>query len=207
MERINFVQVIAKLALASALLYGAGSNAATQIVENGLLIGANRVDVKGVLYDVRFVQGTCPGAACQITFSNEADALDASTALLEQVTIDSDVGLFGTNPSLVRGPVFTPYQISSRYVSGYGGNGPGYYWHDTTYVSGLWTPNASPYFVGLAGFASDRGARSSTCDATNCTWSTLTQWTTSPVPLPATAFLFAPAICVFRSLRRRAAVV
>lgn len=79
------------------------------IVESGILKGATGVDVGGTLYDVAFVDGTCTalfGGCDEVSdfdFSDEAGAIAASTALLEQVFIDSLAGPFDSQPELTQG--------------------------------------------------------------------------------------------------------
>src|SRR5258705_14007916 len=86
-------------------------------VGTGKLLGADRVDVGGTLYDVRFVDGTC------FTLYSECDAVAdfpftggavnlASQALLDQVLI----GAFDADPALTSGCtdpfqclILTPY--------------------------------------------------------------------------------------------------
>ena len=72
---------------------------------NGELLGASGVDVEGVLYDVRFRDGTCIeifdgcDAGEDFDFGDSASAGAAATALLEQVF----VGAFDDDPSLTFG--------------------------------------------------------------------------------------------------------
>lgn len=101
------------------------AHAAVLLVDgSGELTGANGVDVEGTLYDVRFVDGTCTSvfSGCEsildFTFTTEANANQASQALLGQVLIDSTAGQFDTRPELTAGcngfeecNVFTPFNI------------------------------------------------------------------------------------------------
>ena len=74
-------------------------------IRNGELYGAFDVDVNGVLYDVAFLEGTCPdlfgGCDEQLDFPTVGSA--GAQALLDQVFIDSPLGLFDINPTLTYG--------------------------------------------------------------------------------------------------------
>lgn len=99
--------------LAPLVLLGAAATAQaapTLVVEGGLLIGANGVDVNGTLYDVRFIDGTCTAvfngcdALPDFDFTDSSSALAAARALMEQVFIDVGTGQeFDTIPTLTRG--------------------------------------------------------------------------------------------------------
>jgi len=112
MERkLGRLDGLARLALVSALLLvGLAANAATLNIDGGgQLLGASNVDVDGVLYDVEFLDGTCVSlfSGCDdaedFTFSSTPEANLASQALLDQVLLDSGLGPFDTDPSLVNG--------------------------------------------------------------------------------------------------------
>ena len=82
------------------------ANSATLIIDgNGILTGANGVNVNGTLYDVSFLDGTCAAvfegcdSQSDITFTTPASATAAANALLQQVFI----GIFNTNTALIRG--------------------------------------------------------------------------------------------------------
>ena len=91
---------------------------------NGQLLGASNVDVNGSLYDVEFVEGNCFTIFnnCDeesFTFTTQAAARAASSALLEQVFTDSDLGNFDSAPYLTAGctasnlcEARTPYLIA-----------------------------------------------------------------------------------------------
>jgi hypothetical protein len=91
------------------------------------LLGAFDVDVGGSLFDVAFVDGSCISLfneSCYLsgppfTFNTDAAALDAATALLDQVLVghagEGDIFLFDSDPTLTIGcggticQVYTPY--------------------------------------------------------------------------------------------------
>lgn len=70
----------------------------------GVLIGANNVSVQGMLYNVRFKDGSCDALfngcdASTFTFKTGNDAAAAARALLEQVFVDGPAGNFDSIPS------------------------------------------------------------------------------------------------------------
>lgn len=82
--------------------------AVLQINANGILTGATGINVNGKLYDVTFEDGTCDSLFnnCDtryFAFANQQDAIFAGFALLDQVLIDSPLGLFDTQWNLVKG--------------------------------------------------------------------------------------------------------
>ena len=85
------------------------ASAANLIVAGGELTGATGVDVAGTLYDVSFVEGTCPQVfeGCNedfdFAFVRFADATIAAQALLDQVFVDGPLGNFDTDPTLTFG--------------------------------------------------------------------------------------------------------
>jgi len=112
--------------------YSLISNSATLIVNNGTLMGATGVDVNGTLYDVSFLDGTCVELynGCDdnsdFPFTNPANLYDGSLimtamqALLDQVFVDSSVGLFDSQPALMNGcntpggcNIATPFSVNS----------------------------------------------------------------------------------------------
>ena len=77
-------------------------------IENGILMGANNVDVDNVLYDVKFVDNTCAFAHGTCTdnsfvFQTQITAGEASNALLQQVLVNTSEGQFGSNIALING--------------------------------------------------------------------------------------------------------
>lgn len=115
-------------ALTLSALFAVNSHAAPVLNVNaaGVLTGATGVDVGGVLYDVQFVDGTCASlfSACgffstdDFAFVSQAQAEDASVALLAQVFLDVAEGAFDSQPELTRGCVdvescraMTPYKL------------------------------------------------------------------------------------------------
>ena len=103
---------------ALALLFGAGTLSLTPapaqagpilLISEGKLIGANDVDVRGTLYDVRFVDGTCVevfsgcDSVSDFDFNNFMLARDAARALMDQVLLDSSLGDFDSLPYLTAG--------------------------------------------------------------------------------------------------------
>ncbi len=75
------------------------------LVNNGILVGADKVDVGGTLYDVRFASGTCDDVfegcdASAFAFRTAAQASLAANALLNQVFVDSARGQFDSRSDL-----------------------------------------------------------------------------------------------------------
>ena len=93
---------------------------------NGNLLGAKNVLVGSTLYDVGFYDGTCIAlfggcdSQSDFTFITQADALLASTALLDLVFLNVLGGDFDTDPSLTNGcsilfcRAHTVYQLDSN---------------------------------------------------------------------------------------------
>ena len=118
-----------KLILAAVLvLMASGVQAATLNVIDGILHGASGVDVGGTLYDVEFVDGACADlfTGCEdptdFTFTDEALALSAAQALLDQVFVDGPSGTFNSDPTITNGcdygqggwcDAITPYYLAS----------------------------------------------------------------------------------------------
>ncbi len=114
MKKIRYLSCISVLFLCySSVSYGVTLN-----INNGTLFGAFDVNVNGALYDVEFKDGTCielyNGCDQHSDFifsepKNDGYSKDgkdgklASTALLEQVFINSSLGAFDTNPVLTNG--------------------------------------------------------------------------------------------------------
>ncbi|HIF07614.1 MAG TPA: DUF1566 domain-containing protein, partial [Gemmatimonadetes bacterium] len=114
------------LAIAFALHSGP-TLAATLHVEGGQLLGAFGVDVGGTLYDVEFVDGTCTDLfagcdeAADFTFTTSSAARAAGQALLDQVFVNSGLGLFDDDPTLTNGcssadfcNPYTPYELAPQ---------------------------------------------------------------------------------------------
>lgn len=83
-------------------------------VENGILTGATDVEVNGSLFDVNFLDGTCPqlysgcDASEDFIFNTSDSARQASLALLTQVFVDGQDGLFDSQGGLISGCSFAP---------------------------------------------------------------------------------------------------
>ena len=125
------------------LLLAVPASAADLFVIGGALMGANRVEVSGELYNVRFVDGTCSDLfdGCDepsdFTFTTLATVTAASVALQNQVFVDGAAGAFNTDPELTNGCsdtqyclALTPFEILS----------PGLI---NTYEAPNWTPPIS----------------------------------------------------------------
>lgn len=97
---------------------------------NGILTGADNVQVGGNVYNVVFVDGTCAGlfSGCDeladFTFQNVTGAAAAAKALLDQVLLDGPAGNFDTDPLLTLGcpgvvvfcDILTPYDLALSMV-------------------------------------------------------------------------------------------
>jgi hypothetical protein len=91
------------------------------VVENGILMGANNVDVNGTKYDVRFFDGILKdvfpiGSKFDLSFE---EATFAASALINTVFIDTSFGPFDSAPSSTFGCVHgavcvvsTPYDLT-----------------------------------------------------------------------------------------------
>lgn len=113
------------LALLVLCLVGTAHSAPALDIQIGVLVGARDVTVNGVLYDVRFMDGSCVSlfSGCDspsdFAFTTGTDALAASRALLDQVFLDGFQGTFDSDPGLTRGcesafqigacSIFTPF--------------------------------------------------------------------------------------------------
>lgn len=74
------------------------------VIDNGILMGAQGVNVDGGVYDVLFRNGTCAQTCAETTIVMQgALAAKASLALLTSVFQDTNLGLFGTHPELTFG--------------------------------------------------------------------------------------------------------
>lgn len=98
-----------KATLTACTLFAAPTEAATLIVESGVLKGATGVIVQGQSYNVAFVEGTCSqafGGCDQISdfdFATASEAFWATDAILNQVAIDGAYGSFDSSPGTVFG--------------------------------------------------------------------------------------------------------
>ena len=103
-----------------AVIFSSSVSAATLIVEDGQLMGAENVLVDGSYYNVEFIDGSADEIFIDnlgeyvFTFNTQTGAQHASEALLGQVFIDE----YDTDPSLTNGIsninysyIFTPHSI------------------------------------------------------------------------------------------------
>lgn len=105
-------RAIVAACLMSACAYA--DAAPTLLVTDGVLIGANDVNVSGTLYNVRFVEGSCNSLfnGCnqsEFTFHTATSSLAASQALLDQVFIDGPLGNFDTQSGTTFGCTYEIY--------------------------------------------------------------------------------------------------
>jgi hypothetical protein len=102
-------------------------------------MGATGVDVSGTLYDVLFLDGTCPqlydgcDSNSDFPFSNPLNdgtlGLAANQALLGQVFVDSVAGAFDSDPTLTNGCFATGgCQLNTPLFLSQGGTGLGIQW-------------------------------------------------------------------------------
>jgi len=181
--------------------YSVPSIGAVLNIENGVLLGAEGVNINGEMYNVSF-----QGAPCTLLFNGCNDTSDffftdvslgqaANLALLNQVFIDTQAGLFDSNPSLTNGctsstsfcGVITPvspagsgFAISS-FLRNYQLDIPDIY-------TGIWSN---------VGIEADFG--SSTYPAlTYAVWSG-----PSPVPVPASVWLFCSGLIALFGMRKK----
>ena len=91
-------------------LFTAQVNAVDLLIEDGLLVGAQNIDVNGELYDVHFVDGTCAevygdGITCDpstFPFSTKSESDAAVNALLNQVFVPP-FDYYDEHPEDIRG--------------------------------------------------------------------------------------------------------
>ncbi|MDO6487210.1 PEP-CTERM sorting domain-containing protein [Colwellia sp. 6_MG-2023] len=131
MEKVYFKVMILSLLISACSLFNL-ANATLMLnidLTSGKLLGASNININGKLYDVSFVDGTCPdlfsGCDEQSDFSwqTEEESKVASLALLNDVFVDSVDGLFDSLPDLTFGCssdtyndcfVITPYKSNTN---------------------------------------------------------------------------------------------
>jgi PEP-CTERM motif len=172
-----FSRLLSKSALRNMLAVGLcfpailASAAPMLQVENGVLMGADGVEVDGSFYDVRFIPGTC--ASVYDGCNEDSDfifktkpAADLATAALQGLFLDSPLGNFNSDPSLTNGckpgatkcSFITPYvmegsaaaeslfvnDMNGDYIS-YGHVTPGYDYSEVfDSVMAVWSVAAAP---------------------------------------------------------------
>ena len=108
---MNISRFLRKLLAVCAISAAAQAGAVPILLVNGdgILTGANSVDVAGTLYNVRFAEGSCNslfGGRCDqrlFTFANAEEAFAAGQALLDQVFVDGPSGQFDSRPDTIFG--------------------------------------------------------------------------------------------------------
>lgn len=106
-----------KLILALAAMVGfsfAPASAATLLTDSsGQLIGVRGIEYRGTLYDVEFGDGRCTDlfSGCDevsdFVFQSSRDAGGMANLLKNWVILDSDAGMFRSNPALTSGCTFS----------------------------------------------------------------------------------------------------
>ncbi len=191
-----FFSFIRKIFLATALL-GAANSQAGLIVASGELVGATGVVISGLgTFDVSFEDGSCANlfSGCDelsdFAFNSLDQVIAASQALLDQVFIDSELGLFDSNSALTRGCeddnqciAFIPYKFLDNWVLGKNLN------------------NANSESGDRQSYTTNLGRDQSISGRSNTTFAVFTQ--VAQIPTPATILLFGSALMGLVSLKRK----
>ena len=191
-----FFSFIRKLFFATALFSAANSHAGL-IVESGELVGATNIVVSGFgTYDVSFEDGSCASifSGCDelsdFSFTSYEQVRSASQALLSQVFIDSELGLFDSIPALTRGCednnkciALIPYKL------------------DASWVFSKNLINSNSESGDKVSFSSNLGFDQSIVGRSNTTFAVFTQ--VVPVPTPASVLLFGFALISLVRFKRK----
>lgn len=172
---------------------------------NGQLLGASNVEVSGALYDVTFVDGTCTSVfngcddQADFVFTSSASAFAASQALLDDVFIDSALGMFDSEPSLTLlcrdadlCQIATPFMISVN--------------QGTPSVQLGVAINVSPSYPFTAGDEPRFGSGVPAFDTTTSAFWTYSRWSpaaNASVPEPESALLLLMGIVGLTVARHR----
>ncbi len=116
--RIAFIVVL-------AFPIGAGAIPSLNVTPDGILTGADDVDIGGTLFDIEFIDGRCVDLfdgcdeASDFDFPSQAVAEQAGQALLDQVFLDGPLGDFDSVPEITLGCYFfdscailSPFSVS-----------------------------------------------------------------------------------------------
>lgn len=198
-------------------LYAASSWSVILDVRNGLLHGAQEIQVGSQLLDVSFQEGTCIGLfdGCDETsdffFSDITTAHDANLALLNQVFVDTAAGLFDSIQTLTFGCENAPSRCSV--LTPVGDRDPVILPTDP----GLGTYTASVLFnhsldhldvhtgVGRAVRAADTTNSTPSFGVVHAVWSLSGNGGggTNPVPIPSTVYLLLIGLAALMFRRQR----
>ena len=92
------------LALAATTILAAlPASAVVLLTSGGQLTGATGLMVNGTSYNVSFAPQTCAPDNCTSPITDEATAIAAAQALLDQVLVDGPLGQFDSDPALTFG--------------------------------------------------------------------------------------------------------
>jgi hypothetical protein len=177
------------ICLALLFLSMSSVNAATLNVGGGNLLGASGINVGGTLYNVEFLNDTCItifdgcDSTLDFAFNTSATALEAATALLVQVFLNTGAGDFAARPDLTFG-CSDPDRCHSWVPYAFNPGGDPLVWQATNnggagagqLVSGPIT------------------AAANTANSTLLVFARFTIAPISPVPIPAAIWLFGTAL-------------
>ncbi len=191
-----FFSFIRKVCFATALLSAANSHAGL-IVISGELVGATGVVISGLgTYDVSFEDGTCASVftGCDelsdFGFASVDQTISAGQALLEQVFVDSEFGLFDSIPALIRGCeddnkciALIPNKLTESWVFSQN------------------IVNSTSESADKVSWSSNLGYDQSIVGRSNTTFAVFTQ--VVPVPTPASVLLFGFALISLVRFKRK----
>jgi len=192
----TFFSLVRKTILATMLL-ATSSSYAQLIIDSGQLVGATNVAVSGYgTYNVSFEDGSCSSvfSGCDslsdFAFSSFEETIAAGHALLDQVFLDSGLGLFDSNPALINGCedagkciVFIPHKLTDDWVFSQN------------------IVNSASEVNDTISYSSNLGHDQSILGRANTTFAVFTQ--VSAVPTPTSVWLFALALIGLVTLKRK----
>jgi len=188
-------------------------------IQGGVLMGAENVNVNGSLYDVSFQDGTCfnlfdgcndssdfpfPVADATLETIQSSNAYLAAQALLDQVFLNTSLGLFDTDPTLTNGCtywrgcfVYTPIFATTNGVD---------YFHSVSADNWatLDTDSVGVSFGRLA--TGDFYAPGTAGDGVLAIWSNSVNGPVPPittVPVPGVLWLFGSGLIGFFGVKRK----